>query len=379
MRVRFEGSNSYDRTYFVEGVGRGIKLVPELPIFLPGGATTFIPWDIDTGEMWDMQQWDATTEADLSQKDYITIERGSAAGDPWTRTNRWFHVDVISKTQEIGQLLEATVEFGGLGYTVGDLLTPTGDGFGGEVTVASVDLFGTIETIRISRRGQDYSIAEIDETGSVLLSGGIRWDQVPGGSGTVWDTFAWDQLEVPATGTGAIISFTLASQVSRTNRGTRPILEYKSNLQLHNFGKRYLGIVDVVSKTDSISTIQGPTSCIVDGISLTDGMKIIFLDPDEIPSFLFWDDPTLYLGGPYAGLPMYGWDDSDGAGPLSGGQWDVSGVTGATTRFIWQVSTGTGSIVLEKYDPYTGVVSGSAQPLEVGDVVLVQQGYLDIC
>ncbi len=374
MRVRFEGSSSYDRAYYVEGVGRNIKLVPELPIVLPGGATTFIPWDIDAGEAWDMQQWDATTEADLSQKDYITIERGSAAGDPWTRTNRWFHTDVISRTQEVGQLLEATVEFGGLGYTVGDRLEVTGDGSGGEITVSSVDLFGTILAVRISRRGQDYSLASIDETGSVILSGGIKWDQSPVGSGTVWESFSWDQVEVPATGTGAIISFTLASQVSRTNRASRPILEYKSNIQLYNFGKRYLGTVDVVSKNDTVSDIQGQASYIVDGISLTDGMKIIFLDPAAIPSFLFWDDPSLYVGGPYAGFPRYGWDDSDGAGPLSGGQWDVSGVAGAVTRFIWNVNLSGGTIVLEKYDPYTGVVSGSAQPLAVGDVVLVEQG-----
>lgn len=191
MRVRFEGSDKYDEPLYVESVGRGIRLVKDRTIILSTGSTTFIPWDSGTGIQWDAQQWDATTEADLTQKDYITMERGSCDANPWSRTNRWFHADVIARTQEVGQILSATINDGGIGYNVGDILIPQGNGTGAEITVASTDIFGTILSVRVSRRGQGYSIATINEVGAVPLPGYIPWDASPSSNGTVWDTFIW--------------------------------------------------------------------------------------------------------------------------------------------------------------------------------------------
>lgn len=60
-----------NKTYYVEGVGKKIHLVD-----------TTLP----------------TPEMSLTDKDYITIKRGSVDFNAWSRSNRWFHKDVITAT-----------------------------------------------------------------------------------------------------------------------------------------------------------------------------------------------------------------------------------------------------------------------------------------
>ena len=60
-----------NKTFYVEGVGKKIHLV-----------------DVTL----------ETPEADLTNKDYITITRGSCDHNAWSRSNRWFHKDIISST-----------------------------------------------------------------------------------------------------------------------------------------------------------------------------------------------------------------------------------------------------------------------------------------
>jgi len=64
-----------NKTYYVEGVGKAIKLV----------ATT----DLVVPEL-----------ANLVSQDYLTINRASIDLNGWTRSNRWFHVDIIEKTAQ---------------------------------------------------------------------------------------------------------------------------------------------------------------------------------------------------------------------------------------------------------------------------------------
>lgn len=60
-----------NKSFYVEGVGSKIHLV-----------------DINL----------TTSEIDLTNKDYITVTRGSGDSNAWSRSNRWFHKDVISAT-----------------------------------------------------------------------------------------------------------------------------------------------------------------------------------------------------------------------------------------------------------------------------------------
>jgi len=76
MKVVFRGSvapASYqNNTYYVEGVGTSIQLL-STSIFEASADQATIP-------------------------DYLTINRASPDLNPWTRTNRWFHIDVINSS-----------------------------------------------------------------------------------------------------------------------------------------------------------------------------------------------------------------------------------------------------------------------------------------
>ena len=80
LKVVFDSSatpSSYqNQTFYVEGVGTSIKLVNADLLISP--------------EMF--------ASAGLVNQDYITINRASMDNNPWTRSNRWFHVDVITAT-----------------------------------------------------------------------------------------------------------------------------------------------------------------------------------------------------------------------------------------------------------------------------------------
>jgi hypothetical protein len=65
-----------NNTYYVEGVGTAIKLVD---------ASKLVSSELDYN---------------YSTPDYITINRSSIDQNAWSRSNRWFHVEVIEKTAE---------------------------------------------------------------------------------------------------------------------------------------------------------------------------------------------------------------------------------------------------------------------------------------
>ncbi len=79
LKVTFDTTvtESYqNKTYYVEGVGTSIRLILETDL---------------TGDELD---------SNLSVPDYFTINRSSIDLNAWSRTNRWFHVDIITKTAE---------------------------------------------------------------------------------------------------------------------------------------------------------------------------------------------------------------------------------------------------------------------------------------
>ena len=92
LKVRFQGlvnPISYQNNeYYVEGVGTAIKLLPVTNFITPETYTdpvtadTYIPFD-------------STLYQPLTP-DYLTINRASLDLNPWTRSNRWFHIDVIN-------------------------------------------------------------------------------------------------------------------------------------------------------------------------------------------------------------------------------------------------------------------------------------------
>ena len=98
LKVQFLGSvtpSSYqNNSYYVEGVGIAIRLLPVTDFVTPETYTqsSTIPFD---STPFDVGNYDATLNAPLVQ-DYITINRASPDLNAWTRSNRWFHIDVIN-------------------------------------------------------------------------------------------------------------------------------------------------------------------------------------------------------------------------------------------------------------------------------------------
>lgn len=71
------------KEYYVSGVGTAIRLLPVSDFVTP---ETYIA---------------ASNDSSLpipEELDYLTIDRGSQDLNPWSRSNRWFHIDVINAT-----------------------------------------------------------------------------------------------------------------------------------------------------------------------------------------------------------------------------------------------------------------------------------------
>jgi hypothetical protein len=159
-------------------IGNGIKLLPVTNFVTPETYTKSesIPYDFTS---YDSTPYDGSLNAPITQ-DYITINRASQDRNAWSRSNRWFHVDVIRATAEYN----------------------------------NQDLF-----------------------------------------------------------------------VDNTLRAKRPIIEFRANLNLYNFGtqgKQAVNIVDFET-IDAFSLINGQISYSTDGYNLIDGSRIIFaadIDPN---------------------------------------------------------------------------------------------------
>ena len=82
LKVTFDSTASQEyanKTYYVEGVGKAIKLIRASDLVFPELE------DVDT-------------------PDYITINRSSIDLNGWSRSNRWFHVDIIEKTAQYNNI-----------------------------------------------------------------------------------------------------------------------------------------------------------------------------------------------------------------------------------------------------------------------------------
>jgi len=102
LKVTFIGnvtpSTYLNNSYYVEGVGTAIKLLPVQNFVTPETYTqsASIPYD---STAYDVGNFDASLNQPLIPE-YLTINRASPDLNPWTRSNRWFHVDVINASAE---------------------------------------------------------------------------------------------------------------------------------------------------------------------------------------------------------------------------------------------------------------------------------------
>ena len=97
MKVYFTGEvepASYATgSFYVEGVGTAIKLIPETSLNIPSDFTQDIDDAFDTVGF-DNLPFEQAIGYPLD-KDYIVINRSATDGNLWSRYNRWFHKSVI--------------------------------------------------------------------------------------------------------------------------------------------------------------------------------------------------------------------------------------------------------------------------------------------
>lgn len=100
LKVSFNGDvipTSYlTGEYYVQGVGTSIELVSVETLVVPEDFSQgeYIAWDILD---WDIGNWDISLDIPVDA-DYVTIARNSINKNAWARSNRWFHIDVITAT-----------------------------------------------------------------------------------------------------------------------------------------------------------------------------------------------------------------------------------------------------------------------------------------
>jgi len=102
MKLEFLGKTNpeiYQSGYWiVEGIGSAIRLINLSDLEIIGQYTE------EKNLLFDNDPFDQTpfsTQTSVPKsKDYILFKRASLDGNPWSKVNRWFHQDVISKTAE---------------------------------------------------------------------------------------------------------------------------------------------------------------------------------------------------------------------------------------------------------------------------------------
>lgn len=100
MKIQFRGKTEpaeyQDQEYYVEGVGGAITLSPLGNFKTPESYTVSQSEPYDA-KGYDESNYDSSLNAPTIQ-DYFTINRASLDQNPWSRSNRWFHEDVIKQT-----------------------------------------------------------------------------------------------------------------------------------------------------------------------------------------------------------------------------------------------------------------------------------------
>jgi len=103
MKIRFSNvvmPESYrEKTYIVEGVGESITLVDYESLVTIEGYSSKVESSFDETSFDDLP-FDQVSNYPLTP-DYILINRSSKDKNPWSRYNRWFHIDVVTLSSEI--------------------------------------------------------------------------------------------------------------------------------------------------------------------------------------------------------------------------------------------------------------------------------------
>jgi hypothetical protein len=106
LKVVFRGDvdpiSYQNQSYYVEGVGTAIKLLPITDFVTPEIYTQSLSNAFDQLP-YDVGNYDGTLNAP-EIPDYLTINRASPDLNAWSRSNRWFHIDVINYSAQLNNI-----------------------------------------------------------------------------------------------------------------------------------------------------------------------------------------------------------------------------------------------------------------------------------
>ena len=100
LLVKFTGNivpeKYLNNNYYVEGVGSSIQLIPVTEMITPEPFTSTVSEPFDgANDSFDQNSFGNTINLPITP-DYLTINRSSIDRNAWSRSNRWFHVDVLN-------------------------------------------------------------------------------------------------------------------------------------------------------------------------------------------------------------------------------------------------------------------------------------------
>lgn len=109
LKIFFRGLTSpetyQEGEYYVEGVGHAIQLIPRDDLVITQKYSN------DVNQAFDDQPFGeqpfGTASSYPTAKDYLTVSRASRDKNAWTRSNRWFHKNVIQKSFEYNGIAES--------------------------------------------------------------------------------------------------------------------------------------------------------------------------------------------------------------------------------------------------------------------------------
>lgn len=104
MKLKFASTSTIynDEEFYVEGVGKGIKLINVKLLEVNEPVATVYNERFDS-ELFDSYSFDSSKRLPITPE-YITINRASADLNPWTRYNRWFHSEILRITADINNI-----------------------------------------------------------------------------------------------------------------------------------------------------------------------------------------------------------------------------------------------------------------------------------
>ena len=197
MKIKFGGTVTPEfynnKEFFVEGVGKAIKLIDIASLETTANLSEIYDENFDASPF-DVYPFDNFSALPIDPE-YITINRGSRDLNPWTRYNRWFHKEVITRSAAANNL-------------------------------------------------------------------------------------------VPV--------------YPNDKRAKRPIIEFRSDLKLYNFGTHGVSNVDLIDDyiTDAFSLVEGNVGHISDQVKLEQGNRVIFVnDTDEQVRNKIYEVNFVYIGG----------------------------------------------------------------------------------